>query len=69
MAHGFWFKPNAINNFTVAHQLSPPYPSRQQSTPVLETILETKVTRGHTPRLNVVRRFQVTAVWQSDAQS
>ena len=38
MAHGFWFKPNAINNFPALYQSTPVIPSRLQSTPVLETI-------------------------------
>jgi len=38
MAHGFWFKPNAINHFPASHQSTPVILSRQQSTPVLETI-------------------------------
>ena len=38
MAHGFWFKPNEINNFPASYQSTPVSPNRQQSTPILETI-------------------------------
>lgn len=40
MAHGFWFKPNVINNSPALHQSAPVIPI-QQSTPGLETIWET----------------------------